>query len=521
MSTLTKRGRILVIIGMLLGMLMASLDNTIVSTAMPTVVSQLGGLEIFSWVFTAYLLTSTTFIPIFGKLADLYGKKLFYMLGLAVFIIGSALSATSQTMFQLILYRAVQGIGAAAMFPITFAMIMEVFPPEKRGKMQGLFSAVFGISAVAGPTLGAYFTDFLSWHWIFLINVPLGLIALLFIGGYYKEMPREKRKVVIDYAGAFTLSFAIVSLILGLVMGGKDFSWDSWQILSMLIGSGLLLVLFFWIEAKANEPIIPLSLFNKGVTSATFSSFFQGVIMIAASSYIPLFIQGVLGGSASNAGNLLTPMMLSLVAGSTIGGLLMGKISFRPIMIAASIVMAVGTYLLSQIDMTTSNSYMVLSMIVLGLGLGPLMPVTMMLTQTSVGPKNIGVGTSLIAFFRNIGMALGVSILGVIVNNRIADTLSQTMGNMAGQFGGNQDAQVLFSAEAKAMIPPPVFQKLQEGLGNAITDVFVVCIGITVILFLLAFLAGKARLVKKEGPEVRQAEQGKEVSPVIVEAARE
>jgi len=520
MSTITLKGRILVIIGMLLGMLMASLDNTIVSTAMPTVVSQLGGLEIFSWVFTAYLLSSTTFIPIFGKMADLYGKKLFYMLGLVVFIIGSALSATSQTMLQLILYRAVQGIGAAAMFPITFAMIMEVFPPEKRGKMQGLFSAVFGISAVAGPSLGAYFTDYLSWHWIFLINVPLGFIALLFIGAFYKEASREKGNVVIDYAGAFTLSVAIVLLILGLVMGGKDFAWDSWQILSMLIVSGVLLAVFFWIETKAKEPIIPLRLFNKGVTSATFSSFFQGVIMIAASSYIPLFIQGVIGGSASNAGNLLTPMMVSLVIGSTIGGFMMAKIPFRPIMVASSIVMAAGTFMLSQIDMTTGNMYMIISMIVLGLGIGPLMPVTMMLTQVSVGPRNIGVGTSLVAFFRNIGMALGVSILGVIVNNRLAQTIADTMGNMSSPFAGNQDAQVLFSEEAKAIIPPPVFQKLQEGLGNAISDIFLICIGIAGILFLLAFLAGKTRLVNKEAAS-HEEKQEKDLSPVMVEAARE
>lgn len=522
MSTTKKFGRPLVIAGMMLGMLMASLDNTIVSTAMPKVVSQLGGLDIFTWVFSAYLLTSTTFIPIFGKMADLYGKKLFYMLGLAVFIIGSALSATSQTMFQLILYRAIQGVGAASMFPITFAMIMEVFPPEKRGKMQGLFSAVFGISAIAGPTLGAYFTDHLSWHWIFLINVPLGLLGILFIGLFYKEMKREKRKVVIDYAGALTLSVAVVALILGLDMGGKDYAWGSWQILSMLIGAIVVLALFFWIETKAKEPIIPLRLFNKGVVSSTSSSFLQGVIMIAASSYIPLFIQGVIGGTATNAGNLLTPMMLSLVIGSTFGGILMGKFAFRPIMVVGALVMVTGTVLLSQIDMNTSNSYIVVSMIVLGLGLGPFMPVTMMLTQVSVGRENMGVATSLVAFFRNIGMALGVSVLGVVVNNQMANKMADLMAKMPvpqGNVPKFQDAQALFSEQAKAFIPKPIFQQLQEALGQSIAEVFLICIGVAALSLVFALLAGKARLIKSVGPQhAHHMEKARTEEPVVAEA---
>ncbi|MGB8955634.1 MAG: MDR family MFS transporter [Tumebacillaceae bacterium] len=491
-----------IIFGMMLGMLMSALDNSIVSTAMPTVVAQLGGLDIFSWVFSAYLLTSTTFIPIFGKLADLYGKKLFYLLGLTVFLIGSALSATSGTMIQLIVYRAIQGIGAAAMFPITFAMIMEIFPPEARGKMQGLFSAVFGISAVAGPTLGAYFTDYLSWHWCFLINIPFGLIAILLIGMFYKEAPREAKKVVIDYAGSITLSLAIVAMMLGLVMGGQDYAWDSWQILSLLIGAGVLLVLFLLIERKAKEPVIPLNLFNSKLISSTGSSFLQGVIMIAATSYIPLFIQGVIGGSATSAGNLLTPMMLSLVVGSTIGGMTMAKVPFRVPMIISALLMGVGTYLLAQIDISTSKTYMVFSMIVLGLGIGPLMPVTMMLTQTAVGPRNIGIATSLVAFFRNIGMALGVSILGVIVNNKMADKVTEIAAQMpipADKLAHLKDPRALFSAEAQQFIPPNVFELLKTGMGEAIAIVFLICVFVSVGSLLLAFLAGNARLSPPQG----------------------
>ncbi|HEU4964089.1 MAG TPA: MDR family MFS transporter [Bacilli bacterium] len=494
-----------VITGLLLGLLMASLDNTIVATAMPTIVTRLGGLDIYSWVFSAYLLTSTTFIPIFGKLADLYGKKGFYLLGLILFVLASVLCSTASTMEQLIAYRALQGIGASAMFPISFALIMEIFPPEARGKMQGLFSAVFGISSVAGPTAGAYFTEHLSWHWIFLINLPLGILAAILIAGFLKLPARRVEKVVIDYAGAFTLTLAIIALMFGLVMGGKEYAWDSWQILSLLIGSGVLTLLFLFIETKAKQPVIPLRLFNAGLTSSTGTAFLQGVILITASSYIPLFIQGVIGGSAVNAGNLLTPMMLAVVAGSTVGGILSAKLPFRPMMLIASVFMAGGTYLLSRITMETTNTYMILSMIVLGLGIGPLMPITMMLTQVSVGRENIGIGTSLITFFRNIGMALGVSVMGVIVNSRMQDTMVDlgTKFKVPPQFADMvKEPQALFSEQARQFIPPEVFTHMQQGMGGAIADVFLICVGVAVACFLFSLLAGKASLamLKQGGP---------------------
>jgi MFS family permease len=336
-----------------------------------------------------------------------------------------------------------------------------------------------------------------------LINLPIGVIAIFLLGLFLNLADRRLEKVSIDYAGAFTLTLAILSLMFGLVMGGKEYEWDSWQIISLLAGAGLLTVVFLFLESKAKEPIIPLRLFNAKLTSATGTGFLQGVILISASSYIPLFIQGVIGGTATNAGNLLTPMMLAVVVGSTVGGFASTKVPFRPSMLISALLMGTGVYLLSDIDMSTTNTYMILSMIIIGLGIGPLMPITMMLTQVSVGRENIGIGTSLITFFRNIGMALGVSVMGVIVNNKMLDTMAELQAKFPippQMTDLVKEPQALFSDQVRSHMPPEVFRHIQEGMGSAIADVFLICVGVAAGCFLLAFLAGNARLPKLETP---------------------
>jgi len=482
----------LVIAGLMLGLLMASLDNTIVSTAMPTVIAELGGMDIFSWVFSAYLLTSTAFIPIFGKLADLYGKKKFLLFGFVLFLIGSALSATAETMLQLIIYRAIQGLGAAPMMPIAFTMIFELMPPEKRGRMQGLFSAVFGISALAGPTVGAYFTDYVSWHWIFLVNLPIGFLAIFFIATAYQET-LTRRAAKIDWLGSLTLLIAIIALLLGLTMGGNEYAWDSLPILALLGGAAVFTVLFLLVERRAEEPVIPLQLFNAGVTSSTLVSFLQGFVMIAAMTYIPLFITGVLGGSATNAGNLLTPMMVAMIVGTTAGGLTMSKLPFRVPMLFSALLTGVSAFFLTQIDATTSNGYMILWMCIMGFSFGPLMPVTMMLIQTSVAREHSGVATSLVSFFRNIGMTIGSSLLAVLVNNQFTSAVAGIPGVPAEQLPS--DPQVLMSEQARSALPSDLLPLLQDGLSDGVVLVFLVSTGIAAVMFLLSFLAGKRRLV--------------------------
>ncbi|PWK13384.1 MDR family MFS transporter [Tumebacillus permanentifrigoris] len=496
MSQPQVSNRPLIITAMLLGMLMASLDNTIVSTAMPTVVSELGGLDIFSWVFSAYLLTSTTFIPIFGKLADLYGKKQFYVLGLVVFVLGSYLSGTSETMSQLIAFRAIQGFGAAAMFPITYAMIIEIFPIEQRGKMQGLFSAIFGLASAIGPTIGGYFTEYFSWHWIFYVNVPIGVVAILLILVYYKNLTvRDKsKKIVIDYTGSITLTLSILALMYGLASAGKQYEWGSWQIISLLGASLVLLIAFFFIERRAVDPIIPLQLFkNNGVVSSNASAFLMGAILLGGASYIPLFIQGVIGGSATKAGDLVTPMMIGLVVGSGAAGAMMQRMPYRPIQVVSSLIMAGGAFMLSRLNLDSTNLYVVISMVVLGIGLGPLFPIPIAMMQGTVTQAQVSIASSLISFQRNIGMAIGISLLSLIVNNKMANAVTDAFQGTtipADKLEHLKDPRALFSEQARAMIPQDVFHQLQIALSDSISIVFLVIMGLCLACAVFGIVAG-------------------------------
>ncbi|MDR4418481.1 MFS transporter, partial [Bacillus paranthracis] len=309
-----------VVAGLLLGILMAAMDNTIVATAMATIVGDLGGFDKFVWVTSAYMVATMAGMPIFGKLSDMYGRKRFYIGGLILFLFGSALCGTASSIEQLSIYRAIQGIGGGALMPIAFTIMYDIFPPEKRGKMTGLFGAVFGTSSVFGPLLGAYITDYISWHWVFYINIPLGLISFFFITKYYSES-LEFRKQKIDWAGAITLVISIVCLMFALELGGKEYAWNSTVIIGLFTTVVIMLIIFFFVERKATEPIISFHLFKKPLFAASQGvAFFYGAAFIICTVYIPIFVQGVLGGSASNAGLILTPMMIGSVIGSQTGG---------------------------------------------------------------------------------------------------------------------------------------------------------------------------------------------------------
>lgn len=303
-----------VVAGLLLGLLMASMDNTIVATAMGTIVSEMGGMDKFVWVTSAYMVATMAGMPIFGKLSDMYGRKRFYIFGLAVFLLGSILCGTAGSMIELSVYRAIQGIGGGALMPIAFTIIFDIFPPEKRGKMTGLFGAVFGTSSVFGPLLGAYITEYFGWHWVFYINVPIGLLSLLFISLHYKESLAHNKQSI-DWWGAITLVGAVVSLMFALELGGNQYAWDSVQIIALFAVFVILFAAFIAVERKAAEPIISFAMFRKRLFAASNGvALLYGSAFIIATIYIPIFIQGVFGGSATNSGLLLTPMMLGSVA---------------------------------------------------------------------------------------------------------------------------------------------------------------------------------------------------------------
>ncbi|WP_369902852.1 MDR family MFS transporter [Bacillus manliponensis] len=462
-----------VVAGLLLGILMAAMDNTIVATAMATIVGDLGGFDKFVWVTSAYMVATMAGMPIFGKLSDMYGRKRFYIGGLLLFLIGSALCGTATSIEQLSIYRAIQGIGGGALMPIAFTIMYDIFPPEKRGKMTGLFGAVFGTSSVFGPLLGAYITDYISWHWIFYINIPLGLISLFFITKYYKESV-QYRKQKIDWAGALTLVIAIVSLMFALELGGKKYEWDSNIIIILFSTCAFMLLIFFFIERKAEEPIISFYLFKKRLFATSQGvAFFYGATFIICTIYIPIFIQGVLGGSASNAGLILTPMMVGSVVGSQVGGQLATRTSYRNIMLTSSILFITGIYLLSTITADTSRMMVTLFMVLAGLGVGFSFSVLSMSSIHGLQMRERGSATSTNSFSRSLGMTLGVTIFGTIQNHIFTNELNAIVPpELKHSMPSGGDTSFLLSESGSNAIPPHILTEIQNALAISIADTF-------------------------------------------------
>lgn len=482
----------LTVAGLMLGLLLSALDQTIVSTAMPTIMGELGGLDKFVWVYSAYLIASVTAMPLFGKLSDMYERKLFYLLGLTVFMVGSALCGTADSMVELIVYRTIQGIGGGALMPITFTIVFDIFPPERRGRMQGLFGAVFGISSVFGPLAGAYFTDYLSWRWCFYINLPLGIISFfLLLRAYHETLAHRKQRI--DWFGTVTLVAAVLAVMFALELGGKEFAWGSWQIVSLFAAFVVMLLLFLYAETKVSDPIVPLGLFRNRLFSSSMGiSFVYGALMLAGASYIPLFIQGVFGGSATSAGSVLTPMMLGVVASSAIGGRFIGKLSYRTIMLASSVLILAAVLLLGTIDVGTSRTLITLYMILMGLGIGVAFPVTSISALHKVEMNRRGIVSSLVGFFRTIGSAIGVTVFGSLQNDALRDKMAAIADPAFADKIAN--AQVLLQPEVKKNIPGPVLDKLIAALADSIAFVFQWSTLFVVVGIVLIFLMGRAKM---------------------------
>lgn len=505
-NTSDARNVRLIVIGLMIGMLLSALDQTIVSTAMPTVINKLHGFNLYSWVFSIYMLTSTTAVPIFGKLADLYGRRSIYLVGMGFFIVGSALCGLSQNMTELIIFRGIQGIGAGALMPIAMTIIGDIYPPDKRGKMQGIFGAVFGLSSVIGPAAGGFIADHLNWQWIFYVNLPFGIIASIILGIALKEK-KSTEKRSIDWFGAISLSGAIVSILLGLVLAGNTeqpgthYAWSSPQIIGLFSIGAILIGAFLWIESKAKEPIIPLFLFkNRVISVVSIAGFFMGTGMFGAITYIPLFVQGVIGTSASMAGYVLTPLMLSLIFASIIGGRIISKVTYRSIIMVSMTIMGLGFILMSTMNIHTTNLTVVLYMIITGLGMGSLMPTFTIAVQSAVGPETRGVATSSSQFFRSIGGTMGVSVMGAIMANQmtsglhdVSKTLTQVPAETLQKYS---NPQLLLTASTRESMPPEVFLAVQKVLANAIDWVFITGVIFVFIGVIAAIFLGNSRLEK-------------------------
>lgn len=481
MHTMTPRRRWIVTIGVMTGMLLAALEATVVGTAMPTIVAALGGLAHYSWVFSAYLLTSTVTVPVWGKLSDLFGRRRLFQIGVAVFILGSAACGFSQTMTQLIISRAVQGLGAGALVPLAMTIIGDIFTLEQRAKMQGLFSGVWGVSSVFGPLVGGFITDQLSWRWVFLINLPIGIAAAAIIGFGLIEPPRHERPSI-DYLGATVLTAAVTVLLL--VLGAQTiFTVRNVVLLAVVIGS---IAWFVQIEKRAKDPVVPLKLFrNRVITVAVIVGFLAGIAMFAAITFVPLLAQGVFGATATEAGSFLTPLMLSWVLASIVGGRLLIKLGSRVLVFAGLISMLIGFIALATFTETTPRMLMMGELILIGTGLGLTMLTLLIASQHSVAREQLGITTSLNQFSRSIGGALGVAILGALLAAGLA------------QYSDNPNA--LVNAEARAHVDAAELAGLRHALEGTLRSIFAVCAGVVGLSILTALLMPRGKVGEVHG----------------------
>ncbi|HLL80383.1 MAG TPA: MDR family MFS transporter, partial [Ktedonobacteraceae bacterium] len=482
---MTKQAKVTVIIALMLGMSLASLDSTIVGTALPTIVGKLGGISLYSWVFSAYLLTSTTTVPVYGKLADLFGRKPMFLFGAGLFLLGSLASGAAQSMVQLILFRAIQGLGAGAVLPIVLTIIGDIFTLEERARVQGLFSGVWGLSSIVGPAVGGLIVDHFSWRWVFYINLPFGLLSVVLLTIAFKEQV-ERRKRSIDYIGTLTLTLGVVALLFGLLQGGQSWAWLSWQSLALFGASIVLLIAFLYQEMRAREPVLPLKLFTDRIIAvSSVGGLILGVVMFGVTTYVPLFVQGVDGGTATSAGLTLGPLLLAWPIFTTFSGRFIIRYGYRPVAVLGALLITLGLGMVTLYKVGTGLPFVIVSMLVIGAGLGMMSISFQLAVQNAVPWRLRGVSTAAQQFFRSIGGTIGVAVMGSILNAQMALSFTPIFANNPGVVAtlpkGLSPSNVLLTPTIRDSLPSNFLLQLETALAHSLFWLFLLMLILAIV----------------------------------------
>ncbi len=487
--------------GVMLGMFLASLEMTVVSTAMPTIIGKLGGVEIMGWVFAAYLVASTTTIPVYGKLADHFGRKPVFLLGTSIFLVGSVLCGMAHTMTELIVCRAIQGLGAGGIAPITLTIIGDLFSLEQRARLQGLFSGVWGFSSVVGPLVGGYITDRFHWRWVFWLNLPPGLLSMALLAGFLHEPQKEHRERSLDGGGVVLLTSGVVALLLALLQGGHAWPWSSPASIATFALAAASIAGFVWNERRAADPILPPALFQRPVVAVTsVASFVTGGVLFGVASFVPPFVQAVGGGSAFDAGASIAPVSFGWVLSSIVAGRAILRFGVRRVALVGGVVMVAGAALLMTVDVGTPHAVAIVAMLAIGAGMGASGTSLLICVQNVVAWNERGVATASVQFFRTIGGAVIVAAMGAVLTTGWRGRVA-TIGEVAGTSLANPNQ--LLDPAARGAIPPSLLPVLEHAMAGALHQTYWLLLAAAIVALLATtfFPAGSVADLRSEAFE--------------------